>query len=35
LNTYDLLNNEMILMSEEAVRKIEEVLGEWKILEMF
>ncbi len=28
LNTYDLLNNEMILMSEEAVRKIEEVLGE-------
>src|SRR6056297_3115700 len=28
LNTYDLLNNEVILMSEEAVRKIEEVLGE-------
>ena len=28
LNTYDLLDNEVILMSEEAVRKIEEVLGE-------
>lgn len=28
LNTYDLLNNDVILMSEEAVRKIEEVLGE-------
>jgi large subunit ribosomal protein L4 len=28
LNTYDLLDNEVILMSEEAARKIEEVLGE-------
>ena len=27
LNTYDLLNNEVILTTEEAVRKIEEVLG--------
>jgi len=27
LNTYDLLDNEVILTTEEAVRKIEEVLG--------